>query len=100
MMLARFEKLFLTAGKLGNAAVKPILNAEIARHFRHTQPHRRLITAEAFQPKRQLVPNLVGYDLTIRILHHIANFGALIAQRNLLNRRAVKQNLPRFLPVR
>ena len=75
---SQIQKLLLSPGQLRHISVKPVLNTEIAGHFGNSGPHGLLGTAQAFQPEGQLVPDLVGNDLVVGILHHIADTGGLV----------------------
>ena len=74
---SQIEKLFLTTGEIAHISVEPVLNAEIAGHFRYPGPHGGLVTAQAFQTEGQLVPDFVGDDLVVGVLHDIADFRRL-----------------------
>ena len=97
---SKIQKLLLPAGKRGDVAVEPVLNAEIAGHFRHARAHGRLVAAETFEPERELVPDLVRDDLVVRVLHHEANLRGLVAPRHLRERRAAEKDLAAALAVR
>ena len=45
------------------------------------------------------MPHLVGNDLVIGILHHIADFGRLVSLADLLQGGAVEENLSGFLAM-
>ena len=94
------QQLLLTAGQSGHILMKPIGNTKIAGHFCHTGAHGLLVTAQGFQTESQLMPHLIGDDLIIGILHHIADFGSLIPLIDFLERHPVKQDLTAFLAVR
>ena len=64
-----------------------------ARHFRNAAANGRRVTAEGFQPERQLVPDLVGRDLILRTLLHKAYFFCLFALVKGIKISAVEQDL-------
>ena len=97
---SEIQKLLLSAGERGHIAVEPVLNAEIAGHFRHTRAHGRLVAAETFEPERELVPDLVRDDLIVRVLHHEADLRGLVALGYLRERRAAEENLAAAFAVR
>ena len=97
---SEIQKLLLSAGERGHIAVEPVLNAEIAGHFRHTRAHGRLVAAETFEPERELVPDLVRDDLIVRVLHHEADLRGLVALGYLRERRAAEEDLAAALAVR
>ena len=97
---SEIQKLLLPAGERGHIAVEPVLNAEIAGHFRHTRAHGRLVAAETFEPERELVPDLVRDDLIVRVLHHEADLRGLVAPGYLRERRAAEENLAAAFAVR
>ena len=72
--------------------MEPILDAEVASHFRYPASHGFLVTAQAFQAKGQLMPDLVRDDLVIGVLHHEADLLGLVPVRNLFQRNAPEQN--------
>ena len=47
---------------------------QIAGHLSHPQAHGFLIAAQTLQTESKLVPDLVGHDLVIGVLHNIADF--------------------------
>ena len=57
--------------------MEPILNPEIAGHFCHSCAHGFLVASQTFQSESQLMPDLIGNDLIIRILHYKPNLGGL-----------------------
>ena len=73
------QQLLLPAGELRHIPVKPALDAEIAGHLRHTQAHGFLVAAQALQAEGQLVPDLIGNDLAVRVLHDETDFRGLLA---------------------
>ena len=73
------QQLLLPPGEFADILMEPALDAEVAGHLRHAQAHGALVAAQALQPEGQLVPDLVGDDLAVRILHHIADLAALAA---------------------
>ena len=75
--------------------MEPVLNAEIAGHFRHARAHGRLVAAETFEPERELVPDLVRDGL-----HHKADLRGLVALGYLRERRAAEKDLAAALAVR
>ena len=81
-------------------SVEPIRNAKIAGHFRHPGAHGLLITAQRFQSEGQFMPNLVGNQLVIRVLHYIADFGGLVFGADLLHGNAAKENFTRAFAMR
>ena len=80
--------------------MEPILDSEIASHFRYPAPHGFLIAAQAFQAEGQLMPYLVRHDLVVRVLHHKADLLGLVPVRNLLQRNAPEQDFAGALAVR
>ena len=94
------QKLLLPAGERGHVAVEPVLNAKVAGHLRHARAHGRLVAAKAFEPERQLVPDLVRDDLVVRVLHHKADLRGLVALGHLRKRRAAEENFAAALAVR
>ena len=97
---SEIQKLLLSAGERGHIAVEPVLDAEIAGHFRYTRAHGRLVAAETFEPERELVPDLVRDDLIVRVLHHEADLRGLVALGYLRERRAAEEDLAAALAVR
>ena len=93
------QQLLLTTGQICHIPVEPILDAKIACHFRHPQPHSLLVTAQAFQPKGQLMPDFIRHNLVVGILHHKADLAGLVPLAHLGQGRAVKQDLPCALAV-
>ena len=77
--------------------MKPTLDAEIAGHLRHTQAHGFLVAAQALQAEGQLVPDLIGNDLAVRVLHDETDFRGLLAQVRPIQGRTVVEDGP--LPV-
>ena len=90
----QIQQLLLAAGEGGHIPMEPVLNAEIAGHFRNPGTHGLLVAAQAFQAEGQLVPDLVRDDLIVRVLHDKADFCRLIPVGNLTQGHAVKENLP------
>ena len=80
--------------------MEPVLNAEVAGHFRHARAHGRLIAAETFEPERELVPDLVRDDLVVRVLHHKTDLRGLVTFGHLRERRAAEKDLAAALAVR
>ena len=93
------QQLLLSAGQIGNVSVEPVLNAEIAGHFRHPGAHGLLVAAQAFQPEGQLMPDLVRHDLIVRILHDEAHLRGLIPLTHIFQRNAVDADVPASLSV-
>ena len=79
--------------------MEPVLDAEIAGHFRHPAAHGLLVAAQALQAEGQLVPDLVGDDLVIGVLHNKADFPRLVPVRHLFERNAVKEHLSPTSPA-
>ena len=71
------QKLLLAAGERIRVAAEQILNAEIAGHFAHAAADDLGRQAQIFQPEGQLVPDLVGHNLVVGILQHIADLARL-----------------------
>ena len=94
------QQLLLTAGKVTYIPMEPILDTKVAGHFRNSGTHGLLVTAQGFQAKCQLMPDLIGNDLVIRILHHIADLAGLVPLGNLFHRNAVEQDLTGVLTMR
>ena len=90
---SQVQQLLLTAGQVRYIPVKPVLDTEIAGHFRNSCTHCSLITPQRFQAKSQLVPDFVSNNLIIRILHHIADFHCLVPGRYLFQRNPIKEDL-------
>ena len=86
------QKLLLSAGKARHLAVKPVLNAEKARHLRHAAADGRRVQPKALQPEGQLVPDLVGHGLLIHGLLHEADAARLLALGDVRERAAVEEN--------
>ena len=63
------QKLLLSAGKGAHIPLKPVLYAKIAGHFRNPAADGICGKTQVFQPKGQLMPNLIRYDLLLRPLH-------------------------------
>ena len=76
------EHLLLPAGERLHVALKPVGNAEIARHLGDAQPHGFFVAAEALEPERELVKHLVRHDLIIRVLEHEADAPRLLGKRD------------------
>ena len=93
------QQLLLSAGQIGHVSVEPVLNAEIAGHFRHPGAHSLLVAAQAFQPEGQLMPDLVRHDLIVRILHDEAHLRGLIPLTHIFQRNAVDADVPASLSV-
>ena len=91
---SQVQKLLLSAGKLGNIPVKPVLDAEKAGHLRHPAADGGGVAAQALQAEGQLVPHLVGDDLVVRILQHEADAGALLPPGQGLQGLPLKQDAP------
>ena len=58
-----------------------------------------MVTAQAFQAKGQLVPDLVRDDLVVRVLHDKADLGGLVLLVHLIYGNAAEQNLSAALAV-
>ncbi len=95
----QIQQLFLPPGKLRHVGVKPVLNAEIAGHFRHPQPHGGRVTAKALQAEGQLVPHLVGDNLAVRVLHDVADALSLFSGADFCQQTVVKANRAGLFPV-
>lgn len=93
------QQLFLAARKLGHVFVEPVLNAEVAGHFRHPGAHHRLGGAQVFQPEGQFVPHFVGDDLGVGVLHNEADTGRLLPQGHIFQGSTVEQNSARQLAM-
>ena len=85
--------LFLTAGEGVDVPVEQLLQAEELGHLRHPQADSLLIQPQIFQPEGQLMPHLVGDQLAVRVLHHVADSGALVPEGQPVHRRAVERHL-------
>ena len=72
--------------------MKPGLNAEKAGHFRHPTPNGGIVHAKAFQTKSQLMPNLIGDDLAVRVLKDKADPGGLGTVIHFFQGDTVKKN--------
>ena len=68
--------------------MEPVLNAKVAGHLRYPAPHSFLVTAQAFQAESQLMPNLIRYNLVVRVLHDETDFLGLLSVRHLFQRNA------------
>ena len=73
--------------------VEQLLQPEELRHLRHPQADGLLIQPQIFQPEGQLVPHLVGDQLAVRVLHHVADAGALVPEGQAVHRRAAQGHL-------
>ena len=72
--------------------IKPRLDAEERRHFRHAAADGRRVIAEGFEAERQLVPDLVSDDLVFGALLDKADFFSLFALGQFVEILSVKQN--------
>ena len=79
--------------------MEPVLDAEVAGHFRHAQAHGALVAAEAFQDEGQLVPHFVGHDLRIGVLHDESDAGHLLAFGHISERHTIEQHPPALVPM-
>ena len=79
--------------------MEPVLNAEIAGHFRHPGAHGLLVAAQAFQPEGQLMPDLVRHDLIVRVLHDEADFCGLVPLAHVFQGNAVDADVPASFSV-
>ena len=86
------QELLLAAGQLCDGFIKPRLDAEERRHFRHAAADGRRVIAEGFQPERQLMPDLVSDDLVFGALLDKADFFSLFALGQFVEILSVKQN--------
>ena len=86
------QELLLTAGQLCDGFIKPRLDAEERRHFRHAAADGQRVIAEGFEAERQLVPDLVGDDLVFGALLDKADFFSLFALGQFVEILSVKQN--------
>ena len=85
--------LLLPAGEGVYVPMEQGLQSKKLRHLRHPQADGLLLQPQIFQPEGQLVPHLVGDHLAVRILHDIADTGALVAKGQRFHRRAVQGHL-------
>ena len=90
----------MTARKRSDGLIKPRLDAEETCHFGNTAANRRRVIAEGFQPKRQLVPDLVGDDLVFGTLLHEADLFGLFALVKRIEISSLKQNFSGTSAVR
>ena len=79
--------------------MEPVLDAEVAGHFRHAQAHGALVAAEAFQDEGQLVPHFVGHNLRIGVLHDETDASHLLAFGHIGERHAIEQHLSALVPM-
>ena len=79
--------------------MEPVLDAEVAGHFRHAQAHGALVAAEAFQDEGQLVPHFVGHNLRIGVLHDETDASHLLAFGHIGERHTVEQHLSALVPM-
>ena len=88
------QKLLLSAGKRRGIAVKQLLNAKIRCDLRDAPPHDIGRRIEIFESEGQLMPDAVGHDLLLGVLHHKADLccGCPVIERG--KRLAVKGNAP------
>ena len=80
------------AAELIHRLLVPALDAEIGRCFRHPAGDIALAKPHVLQTKSQLVPHLIGHDLLIGALHHIAYGESGGAGRQLLQRHPIQQD--------
>ena len=92
----KIQKLFLSARKRGNIGKKPILDSKIACHLRDAAANDPLGNVLIFQSKGKLMPYLIGHDLLLGLLHHVADQRSRILCRKTFKRFAVKEDLSRF----
>ena len=69
----KIEQLLLPAGQLRRIAVKQRFDPEIRGDLGNAAAHDIGIRAEIFQSERQLMPDAVGDDLLLRMLHDEAD---------------------------
>ena len=75
------------------------MDTEVAGHLCHTQPDRRCIVSQAFQPKGKLMPDLVRNDLVLRVLQDIADLLALGTHIHLSERYSIIKDFAGALTV-
>ena len=80
----QIQQLILTAGELAHVALEPVRDAEVAGHLRDPAADDALRQTQVLQPEGQLVPDLVGDDLLLGALHHVADLAGRYALRQLL----------------
>ncbi len=61
----KVEELFLSPGEGGDIPVEPILDAEEGGHLRHPAADKGGVPPQGLQAEGQLVPDLVGDQLTV-----------------------------------
>ena len=79
--------------------MEPVLDAEVAGHFRHAQAHGALVAAEAFQDEGQLVPHLVGHNLRIGVLHDETDASHLLTLGHIGEGHAIEQHPTALVPM-
>ena len=96
---SQIQQLLLPAGEFAHAPVKPVLDPEKRRHFRHAPPDHRRFIAQALQAEGQLVPHLVRDQLVFRILLHKADLLRAAAPVQIIQRAAPEPNVARSSSV-
>ena len=71
---SQIQKLLLPTGQGIRRLIKPVLDSKIRCHFCDTDTDHILRHTDTFQPKSQFMPDLICYDLCIRILKNNPNF--------------------------
>jgi len=94
------EQLLLSAGQLADGLVEPALDAEEGGHLGDAPADGGRVGAEALEPERELVPDLVGHKLVVGALQHEADAAALPALAERVERKTLEQDLARALAVR
>ena len=93
------QQLLLSAGQIGDLLIKPGLDAEEGGHLRHPAADGGGVVPQALQAEGQLVPNLVGDDLVLRVLLDKTDPLALGPVVHFFQKGPVKENLTRLDPV-
>ena len=95
---SEIQKLLLTARKRARIPQKKLLHAEIARHLRHTTANLSRGHAHIFGTESQLVPDLIGHDLLLGLLHHVSDLLCRSARGQGFQRSALEKDLALHLP--